>query len=170
MDFWDKVPVEVRDLIWNALEKSARTMSVISEEPYIPWELMVPYKTLPNPRKPLGVELQLGRWITGNYKSATQHIPMKSAYIISPKTSGLASAALEVAFLTQQLKPQFDPGAPVSPTIFDGVDEGLAGPPRNVVHFVCHGKSAALQTLDLDAPDTLDCSQVRTLKGFSGGV
>lgn len=116
MDFWDKVPVEVRDLIWNALEKSARTMSVISEEPYIPWELMVPYKTLPNPRKPLGVELQLGRWITGNYKSATQHIPMKSAYIISPKTSGLASAALEVAFLTQQLKPQFDPGAPVSPT------------------------------------------------------
>lgn len=167
LDFWDKVPVKVRDLLWNALdEKGARTMSVISEEPYIPWELMVPYKTLEDPRKPLGVELQLGRWITGNYKSAPQHIPMKSAYIISPKTSGLASAALEVAFLTQQLKPQFDPGTSVSPTTFDGLDEGLAGPPRNVVHFVCHGKSAALQTLDLDTPDTLDCSQVRAVKGF----
>lgn len=90
---------------------------------------------------------------------------MRSAYIISPKTSGLASAALEVAFLTQ-LKPQFDPGSPVSPATFDGVDKGLAGPPRDVIHFVCHGKSAALQTLDLETPDTLDCSQVRTLKGF----
>ena len=166
LDFWDKVPTEVRDLIWNALEKGARTMSVISEEPYIPWELMVPYRILGNPRKPLGVELQLGRWITGNYKSAPQHIPMGSAYIISPKTSGLASAALEVVFLMQQLQPQFNPGTAVSPATFDGVDEGLSGPPRDVIHFVCHGKSAALQTLDLDTPDTLDCSQVRTLKGF----
>jgi hypothetical protein len=163
--FWDLLPQEVKGLLWGALEKGASTMSVISQEPYIPWELMVPYRKVRNPRKPLGVDLQLGRWITGDYKSAPQRIPMKNAYIICPKTSGLASAGQEVTFLTQ-LKPEFDPVNQVTPATFEGIDEGLGGPPRNVIHFICHGRSAVLQTLELDKPDTLDCSQVRTLKGF----
>jgi hypothetical protein len=165
LDFWDLLPEEVKALLWNALEKGVSTMSVISQEPYIPWELMVPYQKVRNPRKPLGVELQLGRWITGDYKSAPQRIPMNNAYVICPKTSGLASAGQEVTFLTQ-LKPKFDPVTQVTPATFEGVDEGLAGPPRNVIHIICHGKSAVLQTLELDKPDTLDCSQVRTLEGF----
>jgi hypothetical protein len=166
MDFWDVLPSKVRTLLWDALADGASSMSVISEEPYIPWELMVPYQRVQDPLKPLGVELQLGRWITGNYKSARQRIPMTNGYIICPKTSGLTNAAQEVTFLTQQLKPNFAPVDQVVPASFTGVNQGLGGPPRNVIHFICHGKSAALQTVELDKPDTLDCSQVRTLKGF----
>jgi hypothetical protein len=164
--FWDGLPPGPKDLLWEALEKGAATMSVISQEPYIPWELMVPYQKVQHPRKPLGVELQLGRWITGDYKSARQLIPMKNGYIVCPKASGLTSAAAEVTFLTQQLKPDFAPVDQVVPASFTGVNKGLGASPRNVIHFICHGKSAALQTLELDKPDTLDCSQVRTLKGF----
>lgn len=166
MAFWDALPKEARLLLWDALEKGAQTMSVVSEEPYIPWELVVPYQRVQNPRKPLGVEVQLGRWISGDYKSARQRIPMKSGYVVCPKTSGLQSAALESAFLTEQLKPNFAPVDEVTPASFTGVDKGLSGPQRDVIHFICHGKTAALQTLELDKPDILDCSMVRTLKGF----
>jgi len=166
MAFWDAIPAQVKALLWDALEKGAKTMSVISEEPYIPWELMVPYKKIQNPRRPLGIELRLGRWITGDYKAARQFVPMKNGYIVCPKTSGLTSSAQEVTFLTQQLRPDFAPVEEVVPASFTGVNKGLAGPSRHVIHFICHGKSAALQTLELDKPDTLDCSQVRTLKGF----
>ena len=72
----------------------------------------------------------------------------------------------EVTFLTQQLRPQFSPVNEVVPTSFSGVNSGLGAGSRNVIHFICHGKSASLQTLELDAPDTLNCSQVRALQGF----
>jgi hypothetical protein len=166
MDFWKALPSNAQKILWDALEAGARTMSVVSEEPYIPWELMVPYRKVQDPRKPLGIDLLLGRWVTGDYTAAAQHVPMKSGYIICPKTSGLASSSKELTFLTQQLRPDFDPADEVSPATFVGVDTGLSGPPRNVIHFICHGKSALLQTLELDKPDTLDCSQVRALKGF----
>jgi CHAT domain len=167
MDFWDALPDDkLRELLWEALEKGAHTMSVISEEPYIPWELIVPYREVQNPRKPLGIELQIGRWITGNYQAARQKISLKSGYIICPKTSGLAAAAQEVTFLTQQLQPQFNPVDEVVPASFSGVNKSLSAGPRNVIHFMCHGKTAALQTLELDSPDTLNCSQVRRLQGF----
>ena len=164
--FWDAIPEPARELLWKALESGANSMSIISEEPYIPWELMAPYKKVQNPRQPLGVELQLGRWVTGDYASPRQHIPLSSCYVVSPKSSGLSCAAQEVAFLTHNLKPQLSPVDEVLPATFDGVNKGLGGPQRNVVHFVCHGKSAALQTLELDKPDTIDCSQIRTLHGF----
>jgi hypothetical protein len=164
--FWDAVPESARNLLWKAIENGASSMSVISEEPYVPWELMIPYKKVQNARPPLGVELQLGRWVTGNYASPPQHIPLKSGYVVSPKTSGLTSARQEVAFLTQSLKADFAPVDEVLPATFSGVDKGLGGNPRDVIHFVCHGQSAALQTLELDKPDTLDCSQVRTMVGF----
>lgn len=165
MDFWDSLPREARAVLWDALENGAATMSVVSEEPYIPWELMLPYGDVQNPRRPLGIELQMGRWIAGNYQSARQGIPLKSGYVISPKTSGLKGAAQEVGFLTKTLKPKFGADE-VVPASFTGVNQGLAAGPRDVVHFICHGKSAALQTVMLETPDTLNCSQVRTLKGF----
>jgi hypothetical protein len=170
MDFWDTLPVKVKALLWEALQKNAATMSVISEEPYIPWEQMVPYQEVQNPSKPLGLALRFGRWVTGDYTSARQYIPMKNGYVVCPKTSGLTSAPQELAFLTQQLKKDFSPVDPIVPVSFDGLDTGLNGAARNVIHFICHGKSAALQTLELDRPDTLDCSQVRTLKGFQAAL
>src|SRR6266436_9584178 len=108
----------------------------------------------------------MGRWITGNSEAARQRIPLKSGYIICPKTSRLKGAEQEVAFLTQQLQPQFDPVNEVVPANFSGVNKGLGAGPRNVIHFMCHGRGAALQTLELDNPDTLNCSQVRALQGF----
>jgi hypothetical protein len=163
--FWRALPEGAKELLWSALEKGAGTMSVVSEEPFIPWELMVPHKRVQKPRNPLGVELRLGRWITGDYTAASQHVPMKSGHVICPRDSGLKSATEELAFLIEKLAPGFT-AAEVLPATFVGVNDSLGGPPRNVIHFICHGKSALLQTLDLNEPDTLDCSEVLTLEGF----
>ena len=154
MDFWDALPAKLQPVILDALEKGAKSMSIISEEPYIPWELIVPYPKghLEQARKPLGVELQLGRWITGDYKSPRQTIPLQSGYVVSPKTSGLTAAAAEVTFRTGQLTPVDE----ILPATYTGLNTGLAAPPRNVIHFICHGKKAVYQTLILETPDTIN--------------
>lgn len=166
VDLWSSLPEGARSVILTAIEKGAKSISILSEEPYIPWELMKPYRDINNPRQPLGVELRMGRWITGDYQSAKQKISLKSGYVICPTSSGLEGTEKEVEFLTQSLKPKFNPVDPVVPASFEGVNRGLDAGPRDVVHFMCHGKSGALQTLMLEAPDTLDCSHVRVLAGF----
>ena len=168
-NFWDALPDEVRPLLWNAIAAGATSMSIISQEPYIPWELIIPYQNLRSPRKALGVELRVGRWVTGDYTSPPQTIQMRSAYIVCPTTSGLASSKAELTFLTSL---PFHPNSPIQPASYDGVDKGLSGEPRDIVHFICHGKTATIQTLQLDTPDTrdtpdtLDCSEMRTMPGF----
>jgi hypothetical protein len=161
--FWDALPDAVRPLLWSAITAGANSMSILSQEPYIPWELMIPYQQLRSPRKALGVELRVGRWVTGDYTSPPQTIQMRSAYIVCPTTSGLASSNAELTFLTSL---PLHPNAPIQPASYDGLDDGLSGDPRDIVHFICHGKSATIQTLQLDTPDTLDCSEIRNMPGF----
>ena len=54
----------------------------------------------------------------------------------------------------------------VVPASFDGVDNKLCGPKRTVLHFICHGKTATVQTLQLEDSDTLSCVHVLAMKGF----
>lgn len=166
MALWRALPLQVRLLLLNALEKGAQTMSVITEEPYLPWELMVPYRTAATARQPLGVELQMGRWATGAYQAPPQRIPLKNAYVVAPKDSGLAKSPDEVKFLTGDMKEKLSPADLVTPATYTGVKAALSGPPRDVIHFICHGKSAALQTLELEKPDTINCEAALSNAGF----
>jgi len=164
MAFWRALPKNAQELIWDALENGARTMSVVTEEPFLPWELIVPYKKPRDARQPLGVELQFGRWATTEYKSPPQHIRLKNGYVIAPTTSGLINARQEVKFLSQNKKMRFNPI--VKPASYKGVTMALGGPPRDVIHFICHGKSAVKQTLELENPETINCEGALANKGF----
>jgi CHAT domain-containing protein len=123
---------------------------------------MVPHTTPQDAGDPLGIRLQMGRWIAGNYIAPPQLLPMKSAFLISPESTELACAATEIKFLLDTLKPSDQ----LTPVTIDGIDTGLAGTPRDLLHFVCHGKSGVLQTLKLNSPDELDCVTVLGLDGF----
>jgi hypothetical protein len=163
LNFWDALPSKTRTFLLAAIEAGAESMAVLSEEPYIPWELMIPYRGLSQLRSPLGVELRIGRWVTGDYTSASQRIPMRSIYVVNPKTSGLKNSQKEVDFLKGL---GLNPASEIVPANYDGIDAGLSGTVRDIVHFVCHGTTGNIQTLQLEAPDKLDCSQVRVMDGF----
>jgi len=163
MQFWDVLPKPVRDLLLTAIEAGAISLSIVSEEPYIPWELMVPYRRVTEKRAPLGVALRLGRWVTADYVSPTQAISMRSIHIICPTSSGLTSSSSEADMLRRVVS---QPNSLVQPASYAGVDKALGAEKRDIVHFICHGKSATLQTLQLEYPDTLNCSEVRSMDGF----
>jgi hypothetical protein len=150
-------------LIVDALAAGAKTMSVISEEAFIPWELMVPELT--DKDRSLGTRLQLGRWVTGEYIAPPQRIPMQTGYIVAPTTSSLKSLAGEVKFLKKQLHP----GVEVRPANRVGLNKELGKKARDVVHFICHGKSEVLQKLILEGTDELDSSAVLGMRGVRKG-
>jgi hypothetical protein len=166
MDLWKALPKQVATLILEAVEQGAKTMSVLSEEPYIPWELMRPYRRIPDAMNPLGLMLQMGRWVTGEYIAPPQRIPLRSLFLVAPTTSELECAPKEVKFLLQTLKKELSPRTRLTPASVVGIDTGLGKGSRDVLHFICHGRSATLQTLELESPDTLNSSTVLALEGF----
>jgi hypothetical protein len=163
IEFWNSVTPEAQACLLEAFKNhKIKTISVLSEEPFIPWELMIPVPTGTLPVDCLGVTYSLGRWITGDFRSASQFIPMKTAFIVAPEKSGLALAAKEATFLKKTL-----PGSTqIKPVTYVGLDKKIGASRHNIVHFICHGKAAAFPTLELDPEDLLDSSEILALKGF----
>ena len=70
VELWWQLPEEFRDFYWDQLhDGSVRSIAVYSQEPYIPWELIVPQrqrggrKTEPM----LGIKFSMARWKTGRH-------------------------------------------------------------------------------------------------------
>ena len=162
VDFWKVVPERVQKLLMKSIESSlVQSILVTSQEPYIPWELMIPNFAVN--RHPLGVDFNVGRWVTGDYIAPKQSLQLRSVFIIRPKDSKLRFADDEATFL----KRTFNLGAiEVVPATFENVDTTLKTGGRDAIHFICHGKSGPLQTVRLDSPDTLTCAQVQVMDGF----
>jgi hypothetical protein len=166
LEFWNVLPEEAKTLIAEAIADGAVTMSVLSEEPFVPWELMVPNTTPSDAAdSPIGITLQIGRWITGKYIAPPQKVLLRSLFIVSPTESGPPSAADEIKFLLETLKSRWGKSDRLKAKVQD-IDNGLAASSRNVLHFVCHGESGVIQTLILDDPDVLTSSMVLAMRGF----
>jgi hypothetical protein len=163
VEFWNTVTKEARDCLKKAFtEHHIVTISVLSEEPYIPWELMVPVPKGSAPVPCLGVQYSMGRWPTGDFRAPAQSIPLRTAFIVAPADSGLKSAPKEVSFL----KETFPGSTQVKPVGYDALNKKLATSKDNIIHFICHGETATLQTIQLDAEELLNCSEILALDGF----
>src|ERR1700730_18322605 len=98
----------------------------------------------------------MGPWTKGHAHSASQSIPMKTAFIVAPEKSGLALAAKEANFLKKIL-----PGSKqIKPVTYVGLDKKISASRHDIVHFICHGKAADFPTLVLDPEDVLDSSEI----------
>lgn len=163
IEFWNSVTSGARSCLKKAMvDYKIVTISVLSEEPFIPWELMIPVAKGTDPVDCLGVTYSMGRWITGDFRSPSQSIPMTSAFIVAPEESGLESAPKEASFLKQAL-----PGSiQLKPVTYDQLDEKLKTSQHDVVHFICHGENADLPILKLDQEEEVDSSEILALKGF----
>ena len=122
-----------------------RTLEIVSDEPWIPWELVKPYDD--------GVDddffclqYDFGRWVSGGAAPAAE-IGVDSLACIAPADSGLAQAQAERDFL-RDLAAQFgltdrSPGEALRSRV-EALLEGDA--PVRLWHFACHGD------FDRDAP------------------
>jgi hypothetical protein len=165
--YWKIVPEATKTFIKSALAKGAKTLFVLSEEPWIPWELMIPDLSPDGPSMPLGALLATGRWVTGNHLSPPQEIRLSSIYVVSPRDSELENAADEVKYFEEELKKRVLVKRPSMPITLKKLDDGLCVAACDGLHFICHGQRLnTLQVLNFDEDTDLDCSQVTDLDGF----
>lgn len=167
-------PPDFQKLFWEMIDtgKPPKTIMVVSEDPYIPWELMVPRRTLPGKvetRKPLGVEFSVGRWIRSDYITAPQQIPLERTYVIAPNyvnaSKNLKWAPEEAKFVCAS----FQPSKAIDPADLEKIKEALREQGATLLHFICHGAAGVGtdQTVYLrDMENNLSCSVVEGLDEF----
>ena len=165
-------PPEFQKMFWKMVDKKKlpRHILVISEEPYIPWELMVPQRRLPDSkfetRDALGVEFCVGRWITDKYLSPPQKIGFPQVSVIAPDYPvgrQLKYSAAEVDTIRQC----FQSVEKISPALVKNIDDYLAKKGAALLHFVCHGKAAIPQSISLEQDqEQLSCWDIKALNGF----
>ena len=87
---FDASPKIFRKVFWELIDTGVplKDIAVVSEEPFIPWELMFSNRQKPGGgperRKPLGVEFRIGRWTTPDMVKPRQKLTLTNSYLIAP--------------------------------------------------------------------------------------
>ncbi len=172
IEMFKATPPEVQQLFWRILDSGTwpRSMLVVSEEPYIPWEIMVPWRRKTNgtseTRDALGIRIAIGRWVTDKYLSPPQKIAISQTYIVAPQyppNMQLKNAPAEVKLVQDT----FSPASVISPALVKNIDSTLALGGTTLLHFICHGKSGFPQAIALEHDkQKLSCWQLEALDGF----
>jgi hypothetical protein len=168
IQLFEAAPKLFRKVFWEMIDggKTPRTISIVTEEPYIPWELMVPTRQGKDgedeQRDPLGVEFLISRWTSREHIQAPQRIPLRDAWVVAPTDSKLASAEEEAALVLQEI-----PGERVVPASIDTLEQDLGKQGRTLLHFICHGESGddGGQVLLLEKKEKLNAGFLRGMPG-----
>jgi len=172
MDLFDATPPAFREFFWTLADDSGKkleTILVVTSEPFIPWELMVPNKGPQDVRQPLGVQYAVGRQVHPCLTSPAQALPITDSWVIAPNYRGdkkLTFSAEEAQLVADAFN-----GNRISPAVIRTIDQALAGRGASLLHFVCHGVSeAATQKLDLDDDQQLAENQLSGMGGLRQAV
>jgi hypothetical protein len=162
-------PRAFQTLFWELVDakKLPREISIVSEEPYIPWELMIPQRGVET-REPLGVEFPIGRWIPPDFVGGRTRIPLTDSYVIAPKYAN-PRQALAFSDAEQRLLMENFAAEPISPVTFPQIAGKLTSAGRSLVHFVCHGKDGdgGRQILQLEQDQELSSTQLLGIRGLA---
>jgi CHAT domain len=177
IQLFEASPKLFQKAFWELIDtgKPPSTIAIVTEEPYIPWELMVPTRTGPDgedeQRDPLGVEFRIGRWTSREHIAAPQRIALRDSWVVAPRDSQLKDAEEEAGMVLREI-----PGERIDPACVEGLEQAFTRQGRTLLHFVCHGKSGAAggQALEMENEEELDASYLRALpagpkKSFRAG-
>jgi hypothetical protein len=169
ISMFEATPSRFQELFWRFVDTNPKTILVISEEPYIPWELMVPTRWSRGTREqrdPLGVEFSIGRWQHRQYIAPPQKMAFKLTYVVAPRYSSerrLRHAEREAKLVARS----FPPSRRIDPANVTTLDQSVGERDVTLLHFVCHGADKSPQTIYMDHErDNLNSLQVKALKGF----
>jgi hypothetical protein len=149
-ELYDASPKIFKQALWDLIDAEPasgcklKKIAIVTQEPFIPWELMIPYRKkngLDDAKRALGVEFSVGRWPTPDAISARQKIPLVDSFVIAPiYTTPLSFAADEAKLVADSFA-----GELIVPADYDGIRQQLAREGRTLVHFVCHGQDEETQ-------------------------
>lgn len=167
---FDSSPEVFREVFWALIDanKPFKTIAIVSAEPFIPWELMIPYRSVPSyaRRLPLGVEFEIGRWTDEKTVAPAWSLRITDSSIIAPAYTGmmiLKNSLNEANMVAEQY-----PGDIIRPASFESVGKELGTVARSLIHFICHGKdtAAGIQCIRLDNNEELSSSNILGIDGL----
>ncbi len=131
-------PKIFQDVFWKLVKQGRplKTISIVSQEPYVPWELMVPNAGATT-LDPLGVTYAVGRWVALDNVSPPQQVRLKDSIAVAPvyrTNPNLPHAAEEAVFVNGLF-----PGRSLDPATWTTLDAAFAAGGASILHFACHG-------------------------------
>lgn len=160
MLFADLLPEPLREHLWALHDRGERTLRIVSDEPWIPWEAVRLHGRRGDPHAAgpfLADAFDLVRWLPG--RRAAGELPWRRVAVVAPRNAGLPRAESEVADV---LAMQQD-GRSVERVEArkDEVRRALASGSYDGWHFCGHGGHAG----DHNAEESrLDLEEGRSLK------
>lgn len=166
-------PPVFQEAFWALIDGgvSIATIFVVSEEPYIPWELMIPNRValgMQERRDPLGVEFGLGRWTARPWGAPPLEIRIKRSLVVAPNDPCVPNGAAEAAYVAS-----LSNGTELLPASTEAFDDTLADSAFDLLHFACHGVTdhgTATQQLYLEGHETLSPYFLQALPGVCAGL
>jgi hypothetical protein len=164
LDLFEAAPAHFKEAFWGIIDaqKPLRTISIVSQEPFIPWELMIPSRDGTD-RSALGVEFAVGRWWRSDNVSPPQAVKLVDSRVFAPQYRGQRPKPLPSAAAEAQLVEAAFPGPPITPADFAQLQAAFREGGASVLHFVCHGADPVGfdQYIYLEDGSTLSSLQVK---------
>jgi hypothetical protein len=135
-DLFEKLfPRELKEVWRKQISGKVKSIMIISDEPWIPWEIIKPtYETETGEvleENFLCEDYQLTRWIAGSPPPSL--LTINTGAIVAPLASNLPNVPREVAFLNSKLRM-----IAIQPRL-NSVREFLTSGGAQLIHFACHG-------------------------------
>jgi len=168
-------PPVFQEAFWALIDagRQIQTIYVVSEEPYVPWELMIPTRLLPGGKReqwdvPLGVRCSVGRWIPKEFLSPRQRVPISNGHVIAPVYEGghlLKNSEKEA----QLIRDRFAGMSRITPATGNAINDSMGKGGGSLLHFVGHGLADAEGlVLELEGEgDLLSSTRLRGMTGVS---
>ncbi len=162
-----------QEAFWGLIDANVnlKTIAIITAEPFVPWELMIPNRwkngTDPEERPALGVEFQLGRWTDTRVIAPSPKIQLRDSFVVAPAYVGnriLKNSNAEAEMVLKNY-----PGDRIAPANFSGIQTKLGSEGRSLVHFICHGDDdgSGIQTILLEEGRQLSSSALLGMPGIA---
>jgi hypothetical protein len=138
---WDELTPEIFKQAYWKFKSRVKSILITSEEPWIPWEMLKPYRYDDNGEQENDSfwcqQFAMSRWLSGG--GTADELDITSSRTISPTKSNLPSTEEEIAFLNQlsSLRPNIIPLASFSTK--RQVLDSLQNEELSILHFACHG-------------------------------
>ncbi len=169
----DQAPNELFDLLRavaarvESVDHRPARVLLLSEEPYIPWELAVVDPPVDRGAPPfLGAQADVGRWVLGQRRPALPPPPSVDVADVAVVSGVYPTAAWRLVDAEEEAAAIVDrwSAVPVDAVATSVIDCLGGTPPADVLHFAVHGSYApdgVLEGLILVDGDTLDPMAVR---------